>query len=137
MRLALVAATASILATGAFAADEARFRLERTDTGFVRMDTLTGDMTYCVEKESALDCRTAAGAAIASDAVAELEKRLAAVEERLATVEKAPAIAALPSDEEVDRALGYMERMMRSFMGVARDFEREFGDESRKAPDRT
>ena len=37
-----------------------RFTMEKTENGFVRMDTLTGEMSICSEKADQLVCRLAA-----------------------------------------------------------------------------
>lgn len=65
--------------------------------------------------------------------IAALEARIAALEARISDLEKAPAPAAsgLPTDEEFERTLGFMERFMRRFIGVAKELEGE------KTPDRT
>lgn len=79
----------------------------------------------------------AAAPAFADDAatarIAALEARIAALEARLSKLEAAPppAAAGLPSDEEFERTLGFMERFMRRFIGIAKELE------SDKAPDRT
>jgi hypothetical protein len=64
--------------------------------------------------------------------IAALEARIAALESRLAALESGGIPAAgLPSDEEFERGLGYMERFFRSFIGIVREFEDE------RAPNRT
>lgn len=65
--------------------------------------------------------------------IAALEARVAALEARLAELEAVPPPPAsgLPSDEEFERTLGFMETFMRRFMGLAREFERT------PAPNRT
>jgi hypothetical protein len=64
--------------------------------------------------------------------IAALEARIAALESRLAGLEGGGLPAAgLPSDEEFERGLGYMERFFRSFIGIVREFEDE------RAPNRT
>ncbi len=44
----------------------------------------------------------------------------------------------LPTDEEFEKSLGYMERLFRSFMGIVNDFEKaEQADKTVPTPDRT
>src|SRR5690606_29834596 len=53
--------TAALLAgAGAHAQDAQRYRLEKSNDGFVRMDTQTGAMSICEEKGAQLVCRAAA-----------------------------------------------------------------------------
>ncbi len=128
MRPLLIAAI--LLVPSAAFADEPRYRMEPSGDGFVRMDTETGRMDYCVVSAGQLACHAAAGSESAADP--SLEQRLAALEKRLAELETAaPAVAGLPSDAEFERGLGYMERFFRSFIGIARELS------DKPAPDRT
>jgi hypothetical protein len=96
-----------------------RFRLEKSATGVVRLDTQTGAMTLCREENGNLVCRMAADERAAYEAeLDQLEKRVTALEERLKT---APP-RSLPSDEEVDRSLSIMERFFRRFLAIIEEF---------------
>ena len=128
MKPLLIAALLLLPAAGALA-EESRYRLEPAGEGYVRMDTVTGETAYCELADGQFSCRAAREDAGASAAIA---KRVAALEARVAELEKAnPADALLPSDEEFERGLGYMEKFMRRFIGIARELD---GD---RAPDRT
>lgn len=113
------------------AQDSARYRLEPSGEGYVRMDTRTGEMSVCRMRGEQLVCTLAADERRAYDAeIDALHGRLDALEQRLAALEQgAPADGgeALPSEEEFEQTLGLMERFMRRFMGVMRDLERDFG----------
>jgi hypothetical protein len=100
------------------------YRLERTEDGYVRMDTRTGRMWLCREDGADLTCTAAAEAGTdAPDAtLADLEARIAALEARLDA--QTPG-GELPSEEEFERSLTLMERFMHRFMGIVRDFEDE------------
>ena len=112
----LIAATILLAASVAHAQEPERFRLERTDGGFARIDTATGEVTTCIERGDQLVCRLAADERAALMArMDELEARIERLEDRSAT--------GLPSDAEVDRALGLMERFMRGFVGIVRDLD--------------
>ena len=50
----LILAAALPLSANVQAAE--RFQLERTDNGFVRMDTQTGQMSFCEERSGQLKC---------------------------------------------------------------------------------
>jgi hypothetical protein len=61
-----------------------RFTLEKTGNGFVRMDTETGEMSICTEREGQLVCRLAADERRAfEETLSDLSDRVAALEQRL------------------------------------------------------
>ncbi len=121
------------------AQDGDRYRLERTDDGFVRMDTDTGEMSFCSESAGVLTCRPAsAGETAQTGELAALQERIDELEARVEQLEGgtgAPPQNALPTDEEFEQTMGLMERFLRRFMGIVKDLE---GEEQRDpAPDRT
>ena len=118
------------LAAMAAEPDATRFQLERSGDHFVRLDRQTGAMSLCTEKDGALVCRMAA------DERAAYEDELDRLADRVSALEKSTtARPALPTDAEVDRSIGIMERMMRSFMGIVREFRAE--DEANPLPQRS
>ncbi|MBV2186943.1 MAG: hypothetical protein KUL88_20675 [Rhizobium sp.] len=130
-----------LLATGVAApaiaqdADMARFALEKTDGGFVRLDRKTGALTLCQEKDGTLTCRMAADERAAyEEDLGRLEKRVEALERSLATGRPLAKGEPLPSDEEVERSIGIMERFMRSFFGLVEEFKEK---EEGATPDKT
>ncbi len=132
---AIVIAAAS-LASGFLVAEGAkaqqRFQLERTDQGIVRLDTETGAITTCTQENNELTCRMAPDERAAYETELDLlEKRVTALEERLSQTPP----GRLPSDAEVDRSLSIMERFMRTFMGIVREFTGE--PNPAPQPDRT
>lgn len=117
-----------------------RFRLERTDNGYVRLDMRTGRVSTCHERGDQLVCRMATEDRAAYEhSIEALESRVEALEARIAALETRQPAASLPSEEEFEQTLGYMERFFRRFMGIVRDLERNFGGEKRedRLPDRT
>ncbi|UIJ99262.1 hypothetical protein LZK82_03075 [Rhizobium leguminosarum] len=108
------------LAAAAAEADAGRFQLEKSGDHFVRLDRQTGAMSICRDKDGALVCRMAADERAAyEDELDRLAKRVTALEQGNV------AQRALPSDAEVDRSISIMERMMKSFMGMVREFQAE------------
>ncbi|MBW8319735.1 MAG: hypothetical protein K0M47_10410 [Rhizobium sp.] len=115
--------------------DVARFALEKTDGGFVRLDRKTGALTLCQESDGTLTCRMAADERAAyEEDLARLEKRVEALEKSLATGRPLAKGEPLPSDEEVERSIGIMERFMRSFFGLVEEFKQR---EEGTTPDKT
>ncbi|RUM07075.1 hypothetical protein [Rhizobium chutanense] len=108
------------LGAAAAEADATRFQLERSGDHFVRLDKQTGAMSICQDKDGALVCRMAA------DERAAYEDELDRLSERVTKLEQGGLInRALPSDAEVDRSISIMEKMMKSFMGMVKEFQAE------------
>ncbi|MEI5681588.1 MULTISPECIES: hypothetical protein [unclassified Mesorhizobium] len=128
---AIVASAVFVSFTGvaAHAADTERYRLEKSESGYVRMDTQTGEMSICEERAGQLVCKLAADERKAyQDQADRLQSELKALEERVAAIEKSPLInpkSVLPTDEEFEKTMGYMERFMRRFMGIAKDLDQD------------
>jgi hypothetical protein len=103
-----------------------RYELEKTEDGYVRMDKSTGEMSICKEANGQLVCRIAADERATYDEnLTSLTKRVEALEQKLATSDGSlpKSQNAMPSEEEFDKTLSMMERFMRRFMGVVREFE--------------
>ncbi|MEO9339374.1 hypothetical protein ABFT80_18310 [Mesorhizobium sp. SB112] len=132
MRYSRIAAS-SVLILGltgiANAQGPERYRLEKTDNGYVRMDTKTGAMSICEERSGQLVCKLAADERVAmQDEIERLQSSLKSVEERVTKLEgslPARIDSALPTEEDFEKSLGYMERFFRRFMGIAKDMENE------------
>ena len=124
---------------GASAAEPDRYRLEKTPNGYVRMDTRTGAMSICQEKWGELVCRMAADERTAvQDEIERLQSDMKALSDRLATVKAledrvtklenslaAKIEQSLPTEEDFNKTMSYMERFFRSFMAIVKDFEEE------------
>jgi hypothetical protein len=146
MRSIALAATAatfalSSLQAGAQSSDQ-RFTLEKSGDGYVRMDNRTGQMSMCAEETGQLVCKLAADDRQAfedelgrlQDRVAQLEKRVSEME----TVRRLNPEALLPTDEDVEKSLTYMERFFRRFMDIVRDFDKDWHkDEPQATPEKT
>ncbi|MBU4531197.1 MAG: hypothetical protein KUA43_13625 [Hoeflea sp.] len=119
-----------------------RFTMEKTENGFVRMDTLTGEMSICAEKAGQLVCRLSADERRAfEETLSDLSARVAALEQRFDTVAPPSGMNDIPDEAELDRALGAMEKMMRRFFGMVEELQRDFDDKPtippEPIPDRT
>lgn len=123
----LAAAALTVLSVSPSPAQEVeRYRLERTDDGYVRLDTTTGRTTLCQERSGQLVCKMAVEERVAFESqIDDLEARVEALEDRLATLEAGGRTEELPSEEEFEQTLGYMERFFRRFMGIVEEFDRE------------
>ncbi|WP_019172965.1 hypothetical protein [Pseudaminobacter salicylatoxidans] len=128
LAIAVAAACLSQTVTGASAAED-RYRLEKKDGGYVRMDTQTGAMSLCEERSGQLVCKLAADERDAYQSqIEQLQGSLKTLEDRVTALEKgriAVPAPGLPSEEEFEKGMGYMERFFRRFMGIVKDFEQE------------
>jgi Mg2+ and Co2+ transporter CorA len=135
MKHYLIGLSAGLLLAAPALAQETRYTLEKTEDGFVRMETETGQISVCTMTSDQLVCRMATDDRDAYNADIEaLEERVAALEARLGAGRSGDA---LPSDEEFEKTLGYMERFMRSFMGIVEDFAEDSDSNNEPMPDRT
>ncbi|MDQ6437608.1 hypothetical protein RB623_26445 [Mesorhizobium sp. LHD-90] len=126
MTASLVAAT---LSTGALAQDDDRYVLEKSGDGFVRMDRRTGEMSTCTQEGASLVCKLAADERTAyQDEIDRLQRDLKGIDERVAKLENSLTSkleSTLPTEEEFQKGLGYMERFLRSFRDTVQDFDKE------------
>jgi hypothetical protein len=104
-----------------------RYRLEKTENGYVRMDTATGEMSICEERTGQLVCKMAADERAAfQDEIDRLQAKLDGIEGRVAKLEeRAIPEALLPSDEEVDKSLDIMEKFFNRFMGMMKQLDKD------------
>jgi len=127
------------LAAGAFGQEEERYRLERTEEGYVRMDTQTGAMTLCREQAGELVCRPASESGeVGSSEIDALRDRVAELEERVKTLEQARDD--VPLEQEFEQSLNMMERFFRRFVDIVRGLEQEEQtpqDQQSMTPERT
>ena len=116
-------AVAGALCSAASAQEAGRYQMERNDSGgYVRLDTLTGEMAFCTEQSGRIACGEMSGEGEAlADKVARLEARIEALERKLG--EGGEQVSGLPTDEEFERTLGFMEKFFRRFIGIAKEFE--------------
>ncbi len=124
MKLSIVASIL-IASTGVSMAQDANhYSLQKTADGYVRLNNATGEMSICKEQADQLVCRLAADDRVAlEDGMSQLENRVARLEEKLASLEKSGAVTqnTMPTDEEFEKTMGYMEKFFRRFMGVVKD----------------
>lgn len=118
----------------ALAHDSGRYTMLETKDGVVRLDKQSGALSTCVNEDGGWTCtplqdgegETAEAPAPGNqEDMAKLRRENLRLKQRIADLEasKAPLTddnqkLNLPSDEEVDEAISYMERMIRKFRGA-------------------
>ena len=141
-----------LLAAGTASAQESeRFHLEKSADGYVRMDTMTGEMSICEEKWGELVCRLTADERTAvQDEIERLQSDIRSLEERIVDVAKLQervsrlenSVAAkiektLPTEEDFNKTMSYVERFFRGVIGIVKDLERENADPATPQADKT
>jgi hypothetical protein len=130
-------AAAMLAAPAASAEETGRYVFDKSENGIVRLDTQTGEMSLCGNKAGELTCRPATEEKQASqNAIDRLSEKVDRLEKRLADLEKRVVSPKdlLPTDEQVDRTLGIMERFFRRFIDIAKDFDKTFRQDEQPAP---
>jgi hypothetical protein len=132
MRIAILAGLGILAGVTLASAQDSvtRYTLEKTADGYVRMDNRTGEMSICTERSGQLVCKLAADERSAfQDELDRIIGRLDAVEKRLAAVETSPSApdAGLPSEQQFEQTLTFMERFVRRFIDVAKDIDKDLG----------
>ncbi|MBN9256951.1 MULTISPECIES: hypothetical protein [unclassified Mesorhizobium] len=135
------AALVSMVAASAQSEETERYRLEKSATGYVRMDTQTGAMSLCEERSGQLVCKMAADERAAfQDEIDRLQTSVKALDDRVAKLENslsARVESSLPSEEDFNKTMSYMERFMRGVMGIVKDMNKDSGDSAKPDPQKT
>lgn len=144
-RLLAIAAVTALLSSGALADpatdSKGRYTMTPVDGGTMRLDTETGAVALCTRKADAWACEPVNDKAVSTDDQAKLEvenkilkERIKALEDSLASgkppadigspTEPPGGITKLPTEEEVDKALDYVERIFKKFRDRVQKFEK-------------
>jgi hypothetical protein len=109
----------AVLATPALAQTSGRFSFQPVEGGMMRLDTETGHVSHCTKAGDSFACRS-----VADDRAAMQDEidRLKRENEQLRLSAGKPANPGvtgrlqLPSEEDIDKAMGLFEKMMRRMM---------------------
>lgn len=111
-----------LAAAPAAAQTPGRFTFQPIDGGLMRLDTETGQVSHCTKSGDSFACRS-----VADDRAALMDEieRLKRENEHLKQAGgKAPGAAGklqLPSEEEIDKAMGLVETLMRRMLRTFKD----------------
>lgn len=140
--LAIGALCSLVLATSALAED-GRFSIKPAGDGFIKLDKQSGALTHCQPAEGTWSCKilndkTGDLSASAEQVLEEaarikqenkaLRTKVARLEEKLAKLEKGPGELKLPSDQDMEKLMGFFERMMERFLAFARKMQEQPGE---------
>jgi hypothetical protein len=107
--------------------------LAPTEGGALRLDTLTGNVSFCGGEAQALACTPVPDGEPGSTLrKSGLETRIATLEARIAALEAARSSGAtlLPDDETMDRVMVLTDRMMRRFFGMVQEMKKDMEGEA-------
>lgn len=132
---AMVLAAGLISGPVAALAQNGRYTIEKSGEGYVRMDTATGEISFCRTQDDQIVCKLSADDRAAfQEHIGELEARIKTLEESQRAAESAPLAEphdGFPSEQEMEKTLGFMEQFFRRFMDIVKDLEGE--TENRKS----
>jgi|EndMetStandDraft_4_1072995.scaffolds.fasta_scaffold669118_1 hypothetical protein len=117
MSVKILAALLALTALPAFAQEKepARYQLISVSGGFVRLDAVTGEMTFCRDEVDSFRCSP-----ISTDAAKMEVKPEAGARLQRDTAKKDDSAI-----EDFDKALTMMERAMKSFMAMTQENPKE------------
>jgi hypothetical protein len=109
--------------------DNWRFKMQKVDGGFLRLDAQTGQVSFCRERAGDWTCETAA------DDRAALEAEIKRLSDRVAALERQTNDPVnrfrTPSDQEIEQVMGFFEKMMKRFRGVVETLKKEWESEGK------
>ena len=124
-------------------AQPGRYSMQPADGGFLRLDTATGDVTLCARTAADFECKPVKDDRDLQNELARLSaenKELKAEIKRLEDMlglgsgKAPPRKFELPSEQDVDQALSYLERMLKKFRDKLKDLEGSMGGEKKGTP---
>jgi hypothetical protein len=120
--LTVVAFAASVSAVSAQTSQ--RFTFQQVEGGLMRLDTETGHVSLCTRGGADYICRSVADDRMALQAEIDRLKQENDTLKKIAGATPAPGAGSrlqLPSEEELDKAMGLFEKMMRRMMKTMRE----------------
>jgi hypothetical protein len=134
-----IALAAAHVSAEPVAEPKGRYTMTPVDGGLIRLDTETGAVALCTRKNEAWACEPMKDGSTGAGDRAKLEEENKALKERLKTLEEAkpstpPAdaypteppggsVSQLPTEEEIDKAFDFAERMYKKLRDRIQKFE--------------
>lgn len=139
-----VLAIATVLALSTLAAPHAsaqpaevgrpgRYTMQPVEGGFLRLDSQTGEVSLCTGRGAAFACEAVADKRAEPSELAQLraenlrlQGEMARLTDQLAAsppAQRSTPRLELPTEEDVDKALTYLERMVKKFRDRLREFD--------------
>ena len=122
----------SVFAASSIAqAETGRYSMTQTKDGILRLDTKTGAVSLCARSSGGWKCQGVEGDnGSLQDRVRHLEQENDRLRAQLDAAKLAPAPRdsgklTAPSEEDVDKAMDFMERLLNRFKGMAEDLKKD------------
>lgn len=143
--LLVLAASAGLAAAEAPSDGKGRFSMSPVDGGFLRLDTQTGEVSLCTQKDDAWACEPVKDTGNALETLKEenqaLKEHIKSLEEGMASNEggngsagagnsyptepPAGSVTRLPTEAEIDQAFNYVERMYKKLRDRIERFNKD------------
>lgn len=126
-----------------------RYTMSPVEGGLLRLDTQTGAMSLCTRKAETWSCEPVGDKSASGTAAPGLDAENKALKDRVKQLEDEIAASGggappapksqLPSEEDVDKALDYVERVFKKFRDRMRKYEQDVppGDTGKIDPNTT
>ncbi len=128
----LIIATGTAIAPAAGAqAETGRYTMTPTKDGVLKLDTFTGSVSLCQRQNSGWACEGIEDSnSRLQDRIRELESENRQLRSRLEAQKMAPAQPEsgkleIPSEQDVDKAMDFMERILKRFKGMVEDLNKD------------
>lgn len=119
----------------ALAQNTQRFQMERTDGGFMIMDTQTGTTSFCRERSGEFVCNATGEEKSTENEMALLRKKVTELEARIEALEDGRSSGLnIPSETEFEQTLNFMERFFRRFVDIVKGLEAEDSPREQRPP---
>jgi hypothetical protein len=119
--LCLIAALCCMANIPAAAQNSGRFSFQPVEGGVMRLDTETGQVSHCLKAGESFTCRSVADdRAALADEIDRLKRENDLLRQNGAKP-NAQGRLQLPSEEDIDKAMGLFEKMMRRMMRSFRE----------------
>jgi len=101
-----------------------RYAMQPTDGGFLRLDTATGDVSLCTRAGASFECKPVKDDRDIQAEIARLAEENKALKAEIKKLDEQLGLEGgarpsrkleLPSEEDVDKAFSYLERMFKKF----------------------
>ncbi len=110
------------LPTIALAQTGGRFTFQPVEGGLMRLDTETGQVSHCTKAGDSFACRSVADdRAALMDEIERLKRENEQLRHTAGKAQGPTAKLQLPSEEEIDKAMGLVETLMRRMLRTFRD----------------
>lgn len=135
--LSATALLAGFFAIAAPAEEVGRFVLRDVPGGFLRLDSRTGAVSHCAQQDDGKwKCSPLSGDDGQLRATIErlqgenrsLQDKIRRLEARISQLQGKEKRKSVPSEEEFDRALGFLDRLLERFLAFARKLNRKPGE---------